>query len=67
MDTVQSSFIRDFGYDELGKRLIVRFKTGSVYEYLDVPRDVYLGLQEAESRGRYYAKHIRGKYKSQRP
>ena len=64
MDSVESSFVDSVGYDELGKRLVVRFKSGSIYEYLNVHKDIYLGFMEHESKGRFYSKHIRGKYES---
>ena len=64
MDSVESSFVDSVGYDELGKRLVVRFKSGSIYKYQGVPKDIYLGFMEDESKGRFYSKHIRGKYES---
>lgn len=64
MDSVESSFVDSVGYDELGKRLVVRFKSGSIYEYQGVPKDIYFGFMEDESKGRFYSKHIRGKYES---
>ena len=64
MDSVKSSFIDSVGYDELGKRLIVRFNSESIYEYQNVSREVYIAFMEAESKGRFYAKYIRGKFES---
>ena len=64
MDSVESSFIDSVGYDELGRRLIVRFNSESIYEYQNVSRDVYIAFMEAESKGRFYSKHIRGKFES---
>lgn len=66
MDSVRSSFIDSIGYDESGKRLIVRLKSGSIYEYLGVPRDLVLDLIGTDSKGRFYANHIRGKFESKR-
>ena len=66
MDSVRSSFIDSVGYDEFGKRLVVRLKSGLIYEYLNVPRDIFLGLIDADSKGHFYTKHIRGKFESNR-
>ena len=64
MDSVESSFIDSVGYDELGKRLIVRFKSERIYEYQNVLRDLYLRFMESESKGSFYTKHIRGRFES---
>ena len=64
MDSVESSFIDSIGYDELGKRLIVRFDSEAIYEYQNVSKDVYSAFIEAESKGHFYSKHIRGKFES---
>lgn len=51
-------------YDLESHRLVVQFKSGRVYEYLDVPDDIFSGLINAEKPGRFYVRHIRGKYES---
>lgn len=43
-------------------RLTVWFKSGRSYTYDGVPEDVYLGLINAESAGRYFNNVIRGVY-----
>ena len=64
MDSIKSSFIDSVGYDELGNRLIIRFNSESIYEYQNVSREVYIAFMEAESKGSFYAKYIRGKFES---
>ena len=59
---VNSSSIRAVGYD--GYTLAVQFHTSStVYTHPGVPYSVYLGLMQAGSKGAYYNRYIRGKYK----
>lgn len=50
------------GYDERHGRLLVRFVTGHVYAYRDVPRAVYDGLANAASAGTFFNDHIRDRY-----
>jgi hypothetical protein len=46
-----------------GKRqLYVRFHSGKIYRYFDFPRHQYDELLAAESKGTYFAEHIRGKF-----
>ncbi len=47
--------------------LEIEFTNGAVYQYFDVPPDVYRGLMAAESHGRYFHQHVRDKsYRYQR-
>ena len=45
-DSVVSSNIEAIGYDERSRTLEVCFKNGRVYQYFDVPLDVYRDLNE---------------------
>lgn len=51
-------------YNAETKVLTVSFSDGKTYEYADVPAETYEALQSAESRGEYFNKNIRGKYKA---
>jgi hypothetical protein len=42
------------GYDEATATLEVVFMEGGIYRYFRVPPDVYLGLMNAESHGKYF-------------
>lgn len=54
-------------YDEDTKKLYVCFKQGgSIYSYDDVPADIFEGLLNAGSHGRYFAVKIKWKYKYQK-
>ena len=61
MIPVDSSAIRAVGYD--GSTLTVEFHTGRVYDHPNVPYYVYIGLMQAGSKGGYYSRYIRGKYR----
>lgn len=51
---VDSSSLRRVGYDPVTKVLEVEFQSGAVYRYYDVPKEVYLELLEAESKGTWF-------------
>ena len=56
---VRSSDIRSVGYDKKMKTLEVEFKNKSIYQYSEVPEEVYVELMEARSKGSYFAKAIK--------
>lgn len=58
---VNSSVIRAVGYD--GHTLTVEFHSGRVYDHPRVPHPVYDGLMRASSKGAYYNRHIRGRFR----
>lgn len=59
---VVSSNIAAFAYDSLMSNLLVEFKNGSVYEYVNVPREVFETATSAESAGRYFQSSIKPHY-----
>ncbi|MHB8898071.1 MAG: KTSC domain-containing protein [Thermoguttaceae bacterium] len=64
---VHSSALRSVGYDQEQRVLEVEFTNGAVYQYFDVPAEIYRGLMAAESHGRYFHQHVRDKsYRYQR-
>lgn len=63
---VRSSAIRAVGYDGATRTLEVEFRSGSVYDYEDVPPEEVLGLLEADSLGRYFGTRIRPGYRARR-
>lgn len=56
---VTSADLRSIGYDAAERVLEVEFVSGAVYEYYDVPHQVWEGLRTAQSHGRYFNEHIR--------
>jgi hypothetical protein len=59
---VQSSNIVSVGYDEKSKVLEIEFDNG-IYQYFDVPQDVYEDFMNAPSLGKFFHKEIKGKYR----
>lgn len=47
MPAVQSSNVESFDYDEETQRLLVRFRSGRVYRYADVPSEAVSSLSAA--------------------
>ncbi len=62
MKPVNSSDVQRVGFDAIRGRLRVEFHRGGTYEYLNVPYVVYDGLLKAESKGKYLAQNIKGRY-----
>lgn len=60
---VDSSNISSIGYDEDSSTLEIEFHSGAVYQYFDVPLNVYQGIMEAASKGLNLAQHIKGYYR----
>jgi hypothetical protein len=58
---IDSSVIRAVGYD--GSTLTIQFHSGRVYDHPRVPYAVYDGLMRASSKGAYYNRFIRGRYR----
>ena len=55
-----SSMIRSAGYDPMSRVLEIEFTTRATYQYIDVPADIYPGLLDASSPGRFFHSRIRG-------
>lgn len=60
---VESSTISSIGYDYDEQTLEVEFKNGGVYQYFEVPENIYKELLNADSHGVYFSSHIRNEYK----
>jgi hypothetical protein len=58
---VYSSAIRAVGWSD--GILTVEFHSGHVYDHPGVPEAVYLALLGAASKGAYYNRFIRGRYR----
>lgn len=62
MTPVKSSNINSIGYDADTKTLAVKFDGGGTYHYHNVPADIHLALEMADSAGKYLGEKIKGKY-----
>lgn len=60
---VTSSNIASIGYDESTSTLEIEFLNNSIYQYFDVPQQIYQGLMQADSHGQFLAQNIKGVYR----
>ncbi|MEA2600901.1 MAG: hypothetical protein QOF89_1893 [Acidobacteriota bacterium] len=60
--SVDSSAISSVGYDERKSMLEVEFRSGAVYDYLEVPPKVWQALLKAPSKGRFVSRRIRDRF-----
>ncbi len=60
---VSSTSIHSVGYEPKKQVLEIEFQSGEVYDYFDVPREVYVDLMHADSHGQYFIQHIRDEYR----
>ena len=60
---VSSSNIASVGYDAPTQTLQVEFVSGSLYQYFDVPQNVFEDFIEAGSKGKYFSAQIKGIYR----
>ena len=56
---VVSSVIEAIGHARV---LEIKFESGRIYQYYNVPEDIYEELFKSESKGKYFNANIRGKY-----
>jgi hypothetical protein len=57
-----STVIRSIEYNAATAVLTITFLTGSVYEYYDVPQQLYDQFKGFREKGVFYNEHIKGKY-----
>jgi hypothetical protein len=58
-----SSIIAGIGWD--GQSTVsVEFNSGSVYEYFNVPYNTFREFANADSKGSFFARSIKGQYES---
>jgi len=62
MTACNSSQLKSFGYDPDTRALSIEFHTGATYTFRGVPQEVVTGMAEAESIGRFFGAHVRGKF-----
>jgi lysyl-tRNA synthetase class 2 len=63
---VESSVIDAVRYDSRGERLDIRFTSGDVYRYAEVPPFVMRAFMAAPSKGEYFNAEIRDGYDYER-
>jgi len=60
---LSSSVIARVAYDETSHTLMIEFRSGTFYDYFNVPKSVYHELIGASSAGTYFAENIRDVYR----
>jgi hypothetical protein len=63
---LESSVFTSAAYRADARQLYLRFHEGNIYRYFECPRSVYKALLAAESKGRYFAQHIRNEFHCER-
>jgi hypothetical protein len=58
----ESSMIQKCLYNFTTQTLKVKFKSGQLYEYLNVEPTTYDSMCNADSTGKYFIENIKGKY-----
>jgi len=56
---VDSSNLKSVGYSPADETLEIEFNSGSVYQYFLVPKNLYDGLMNASSHGKYFDQYIK--------
>jgi hypothetical protein len=57
-----STVISNMEYDPATSTLRITYVSGIIYEYLDVPEQVYIGLKTSKTKGVYLNNTIKGNY-----
>ena len=57
--SVESSNIASIGYDAENEILEIEFNHGGIYQYFNVPKNVYAEMMNASSHGRYFDRNIK--------
>lgn len=61
---VISSNVAEIGWEE--ESLYVRFKSGALYQYFDVPVEVYEAMVIAPSKGKFLHQEVKDTYEYER-
>ena len=62
-EPVDSSNIATIGYDVDSQTLEIEFLSGGVYQYFDVPEQIYEDIMSADSAGKYLNTNVKGVYR----
>ena len=59
---VTSSNVAALGYDDPSRTLAVKFNSGSLYHYMDVPPELYAEAMKAKSIGSFLSERVSRKF-----
>ncbi|MDB5032339.1 KTSC domain-containing protein [Mucilaginibacter sp.] len=57
-----SAMIAGYNYDASTETLTVRYHSGKMYNYLNVPEKVFKEMRATMAKGIWFNQHIKGKY-----
>lgn len=60
---IKSTNLKNAKYDTELKSLVVEFNNGAIYEYENVPWEIFTKFRMAESQGSFFSKNISRTYK----
>jgi len=60
---VQSSNLKEVGYEEKKISLEIEFNEVAVYKHLDFPETIHAELMSAASQGKFFSSQIKGVYR----
>lgn len=63
MIPVSSRNLEYIGYDERLMLLQIQFRNQAIYEYYDVPKNIYIGLITASSADGYFREYVKNVYR----
>lgn len=63
LSAVKSSNIQSVGY--AAGSLFVRFNSGTLWRYDEVPNTIFQAMKSAPSVGSYFFKNVKGKFKAE--
>jgi hypothetical protein len=63
---VESSAFQAAAYAERQALLYLLFRSGEMYRYYEVPQSQYQQFLAADSKGRYFGRNIRGRFRYER-
>ena len=63
INEIQSSNIKKTEYDTETKNLLVTFNNGAIYEYQEVPHQLYTQFRMSESQGKFFSGTIAKTFK----
>ena len=63
---IESKMFTSVAYDGEKQILYLRFRSGDVYRYFELPAAQDQALLDAESRGRFFLAHIRDHFRYER-
>lgn len=61
-EPVNSSSLKEVGYDPETRTLEILFTSGGIYSYADVPPEVHQTLMRVDSKGKYFIARIKDVY-----